>query len=843
MAIGRSNSQPVSKGRLPHLAAIVLFVSCVLFGPFPLETEAQVRGPEFKVTPLFGGYYRDGGWATFEIRLRNGPNPWQGSVRADLSYEADNRVGFSQSVELAAGAESRFFFYMLPTRYEPRFDLVLYNQNGREVSRQSIHLEPVGKFDYLIGVVAGPDKMGVKGLPQPGIVKVRQNDYRFILLPLVPGDLPDQGEALNTLDSILIGDLDNVPLNKAQQRTLLSWVEEGGKLWFSGGTNFATQLNSFDPAFMVARSQGEVQLDRLNARNLPDDMLPPLSQAGKSLALQRLVPEADARVVLDDVNSKLPLSLVRPLGRGSLSVTAFDLLNAPFSDINATNRFWGGVADAADLRPEHSTLRQSLYDMPFIHRQIASRPPVQLPDALWLLVGMLVYAVLAGLLAHWTARRLDRPLLTIVAIPGIGLGLGGLIWLLNATSAPGQVQLNRVALVQFYEGNTATVRSFGLSTGSDKYTLEIGRPAAAIGNPLYRPQSVRLNDARLRATPPQLFGQNGATSEVLARPVESDNTALQTFSKQDLLEASFPVETNLSILPDASALTGTITNSSGWRLKESVLVYGNNFLSLGELGVGESRRIVLPLANRPSFLPEPRVDPGLYGANIAFTESTTANLDLEQWKRNLRWITLNTAYLNGRFAPVLQNYRLYLTGWLEDEAATALLGPARTQEGMSISVRDSALLIRPLNFSYQPSGQKEQKFSAAGLNASRLSATNVSPDPKDFLKMGGAGQASNVVLQYRLPEELKGLPSRLTLFVNSETENQPGIPANPQLEIYNWSQQSWEPICPQGDISASFDLPASVLSAYIQPQSGFIRLRASTTAEAFNLKQLNLQLG
>src|SRR4051794_23405982 len=42
--------------------------------------------PEFKAQPLFGGRYRDGDWATLEVKLHNGPQPWQGEVCAILPY-------------------------------------------------------------------------------------------------------------------------------------------------------------------------------------------------------------------------------------------------------------------------------------------------------------------------------------------------------------------------------------------------------------------------------------------------------------------------------------------------------------------------------------------------------------------------------------------------------------------------------------------------------------------------------------------------------------------------------------------------------------------------------------
>ena len=825
-----------------RLILVVGFLSSLILvaSTGPAQARLDLATPSFKVKTLFEGYYRDGDWASFEIKMRNGPQPWHGQVRTTLSYTPGNDYTFNRAVDLAANEESDFFFYMLPTRYEPRFEIKLYDANGEVVGNEAVQLQPISKADHIVGVLTDPQKAE---LPRPGIIKYRQNDARTIF---VPADPPDRSDAFNTLDAILIGNLAQTQLTAAQWRTITGWVEEGGRLWLSGGPAFSKLSQTLDPLLLAARSQGTIELSRLSAHNLPDTVLPDL-QLATTIQVQRLATEAGSQVaVLADSGplEGLPLVVSRPLGRGSIVTTAFDLLSPPFVAPDGANSFWGSIAEAADLAPDNLSLRQSLFGMPDLLRQLASQPPPELPDPLWLLFGLVGYTLVAATGGYLLCRKLDQPLLAFGLAPVIAIVGAGLIWGWSISQANAQVQLRQVSLLSFYtDGSPVGVKSFAITSGADleNYTLEL-KPNAG-SSWLYRPQLLVLNNPQLIAAPPRGFVQSAQANitQIQSTPTNQEGRQqIQAYGGQGLLESRLNTESNFAVLADGSGLGGTVTNTSTWTLNDAALVLADNYLLLGNLAPGQQRKVVFPLPRLSGFLPRPRIEANLYGANLANTDSAKANSTQEQWRRNLHWAALNAAYLNGRFAPQQQSYNLYLTGWVEGQPATALVGAASSANGLSLRQQDTALLIKPLNFSYQPDPTTQKVVvPPSNLIANRLSSNNITLSIDGTLQMAEGG---SIVMQYRLPAQLRIEPTIIKILLKAEQEGSAGQAANPQLEIYNWGRQSWELISKADDPRSQLDLNQTNLSRYVEPSGGFLKLRASANNTRYIIRQLNVGL-
>jgi hypothetical protein len=317
----------------------------------------------------------------------------------------------------------------------------------------------------------------------------------------------------------------------------------------------------------------------------------------------------------------------------------------------------------------------------------------------------------------------------------------------------------------------------------------------------------------------------------------------QAYGSEGMLDTQLPIESNLSVLPDANGLGGTITNSSSWNLTDVTLVLGDNYLYLGNLPAREHRKVTFSFKRQPNLFPRQNVEMGLYGATIASADSTSdTNETQDLWQRNLRWTMLNTAYLNGRFSALYQSYSLYLTGWLEGTSVSELVGTTNVTDGLKMRQQNFAFLIKPLPFSYQPdSNQTQILIPAPVLVPNHLSSSNTSPSPD------GSGNiklspGSSMVLQYRLPAQLNMQATRLSFFVMSRREDRNGPVATPQLEIFDWNRQSWEVITNQGDTRQQIDLTNPTVSSFIEPIGGFIRIRVSTKSDLYLLQQLNIEV-
>ncbi len=815
----------------------------------PLEAHAQplaapATPPQFKVQTMYNGYYRDGEWATLRVQLQNGRQPWRGEVRANLSYSPDNNYNYNHKVELSSDQNSSFFFYVFLTRAEPRLEIGLYDAGGQQIALETLKLQLIVGSDYIIGTLTDPDKVIV---PRPGVTKIRQSDARSVFVPLAPADLPDRSDALNTFDALLIGDVEAGHLTALQWRILAGWVSEGGRLWLSGGATFPNLTKVLDPAILPARSEGQTQAASLKGRFLPDALLPVLNaNPNQSLTLQKLTAQPGAVVTTrQEGPDKTPLIIAKAYGRGSVVATALDLLAPPFLERGEANAYWSAMADSANAAPDNAFLRRSFFDNDIVLRTMATQPPTDLPDATVLLILLVVYSagVVSG--SYWLARRMDKPLLVLMCFPAIALIAGAAIWTLGASRAAGQVHLNRIGMAAFYADSLpANVKSFGVSVGAatdqENYILKLSEPANAGSDWLYRPQNLALPNQQLPGVPPQGFSQNSPKWAAELQSASNRVTQLQIFGTQGGLEKSLPIEASLSVSPEGNGLLGTISNSTNLNLSEVVLVQGENFLSLGDLAAGESRSINFNFNRTGTILQRQSIERGLYGSNLSNRASTEDSaLSTEDWQRNLRWVTLNAAYLNGRFAPLYQNYPLYLTGWLNGKAAEQLLGTTSLSSNLSLREQDALLLIKVLPFSYQVSNDPTRLIvPSTTLQGSRLAASDVSFVPID----SSAKMEDNAVLtiQYRLPPGTTARPDRLSLLVNSRLNDRNGPPASPQLELWDWAQQSWHIVANPGDTRTRLDLGVAEIANLIDAD-GFIRIRATSKGGVHILQQLNFE--
>ncbi|HEX2909247.1 MAG TPA: hypothetical protein VH186_00460 [Chloroflexia bacterium] len=824
-------------------ALLIVLLVCLPSTATTTYAQANPKPPAFKVQTLVKGYYRDGNWVTLAVSLQNGPQPWRGEVRALLPYDPQTFYNYARNVNLAAGASLDFNLQILPTHYEPHFDVNLYDENGNQVASQKVSLLPVLNTDYLIGVLSEPNDPST--VPYPGVFRIRPNETRTVFEPVPASLLTDQSIGLTNVNALLLGNVKPEQLTGKQWQNLLGWVEQGGRLWISGGPQFARLSQFLGPGALPALSEGTFNLNRLSGKALPDTNLPILD--GQNFNLQKLVPTAAGRVTMLQ-SGNIPLVAGRALGRGSVVVTAFDLLSPPFTEPDKANNYWSIIADTSDPSLEHVFLKQNLFEMPDILRQVIAQPSRNIPDPTWLLAALFAYIGLMLVGFYYFVRKRNKTLMIYWIGPLLSVMLGWLVWFAASNLGAGEVQINRVAIVAYPADNDsspATVTSFFTSAGLQRDAetkLQINNPSQITGSMLYRPQNPTFDGGMLQAKPPTIIRQDGASEPSVIESLPAAPTYVQVFAGQGTLESQLNIEAQVAVEPDGNGLIGTIANHSPYSLADVALVLGDNYLYLGDFPAGATQRVEFPFKKLPGFLPRQSIDPNMYSANISAEDPISKNTSYtyEQWQNNLAWTTLNASYLSGQFSSQYESYSLYITGWLREEAAEKLLGQVKNAGSGTLRQHNAALLLKPLPISYQPAQNSSTVLvPAASLVSVRSNDVRITPEIEGDLKIGKEGSTT---LQFRLPPQTKMLPSRLSLFVESESQANPGSHTNPQIEIFDWTTQKWVLIAKMDDQRSRYNLTGPEISNFLEPVGGFVRIRASALNGSYRLTQLNLEI-
>jgi hypothetical protein len=869
------------------IIAILFVLVCLL--PFAsatpnLNAAVPAQAPEGQIKmslrPLYGGFYQDGKWTAIEVTIDNQTdNPWTGELKAVLPINANSAEStFAKYVAVGAKTTERFNFYLLPTqRPNTPVPIVLYDSQQRELARENVRLQLYATSDYIVGYLA--DESVPLTFPRVTSVTIKASSFRLIPFKLEPKSLNDRQETLDSLNLIIVGDLSPDKLNDEQRQALFSWINNGGQLIFAGTPKLAGNILAITAENLAGLSpvqvSGQTDVDRLNLRsiNLENNFLINLPQP---TTFNRLVPTKNAFVSLQQFEENLPPVMVtRSFGRGSISVLAVDPLGAAFSSGNFLRNWWSQVIDSGLSVFDYSWINQNLFSQNGISNILLNLPAPNQPNPALFLLAIGAYIFLVVPVTYFGLKRVEKVQLAWAVIPGLAVVFGlSLLWAVSFLPV-GDVYLSRINLLMANEDETpVSMESFVLvsSANEDPYKLTFDSAKT-----LVRPQFLSANSpSQSAALPPDIILQNDHAGNTVIRSTSEGRGRLQVFGAEGWQNLNTPIETNLQFQED-DTIVGTVINKSPLTIRDAVLVFGDNYLPLGDWSPGEEKRVNFLLRLKPNFMPRSNIDPALYrmpnsvaslsyntptpiaqftplptpGAAFSPGEGATGEKQLA----NVKWMILNSAYLNGRFGASYRVNNLYLAGWLDEDIIKTPLSMA---ERRSVQ-QDLTLLIKPLQINY---GAENGKVTVPPHSMLVDRIVDMSRST-----LGGYNLANNqqMVLQYRLPGELstpKFQPTVISVGLNAyrEQDRRSIVPNNiwrgrwadpieagsfqnnPKVELWNWETGTWESVASQGDNRARIDISRPDLGAFVFPGSGYIRVRLSVANETIFLGQVSLAI-
>ena len=256
--------------------------------------------------------------------------------------------------------------------------------------------------------------------------------------------LPVHWKGYDSVDFFVIRGVSLVErrISKRQQQALLDWIQRGGTLLVSGGTDLRQLRGSFLETFLP------VELGSLRgATQLPESM-------------RRLGFAADSPFDLIELKSKpgmVPLAgdgdqiyiAKRFLGGGQIISLGFDYNAPPFSDSPGAEAFWKWMLGTEAQTPRHVEAR---YEANRRHDEkiqtlLATVPSAKAP-LIWLLfVFLVVYVLGFGALIWWSGQGKPRLYwgggiaLTVLFLCGV---------ILPRYFVPSPVSVNRFSILSVY---------------------------------------------------------------------------------------------------------------------------------------------------------------------------------------------------------------------------------------------------------------------------------------------------------------------------------------------------------------------------------------------------------
>ncbi|MFV9506366.1 MAG: DUF4350 domain-containing protein [Oscillochloridaceae bacterium umkhey_bin13] len=736
------------------MLALVLTLALVV----PVQAQSAVT---ISAQPAFEGNYLPGTWLPITVRVRNDGPDQNALLAASLPGAAFRNV---QLLDLPGGAEKEVTIY---AAMEGNARSVSLSLEAGSVILASQELEVRPRADERIfALLAGrelrlnlPRRQDLAGSPITDVVVDR-------------ADLPSRAAGLSSLALIMLYDLPTNQLSPAQAEALLGWVMAGGHLFIAGGNDLSATLASLPEQLVAASVAGSGQINAQPLADLAGEPGPDLLPG----AILRPGPDARSFGTRDQ-----PAWVQLAVGRGAVTVLAFDPATPAFANWPAAPLFWNAIlrSPLVTNTPFGSHPGTDLIQENILAGALSALPTINLPPA-DLIFGLLaIYAIVVGPGVALLLRRRDRQAMAWLVVPGVALGVGAVVFGLALSLRADQRVVSQLSLVEALEGDQVRVRTLLGGLVPQEQILPTEGSATMLSRPV-------------RGVSGQ-YGAVGSLGGDLVQDHPNLNLAFEAWRLQGVLaeqQQAWPGVT-AAILTGPEGLQIELRNASDQTLREVVAVYGERIVVLGDLAPGTQRVEAWPAMPVGGVR---RSGPLSYLVLRDQIEAARVPGQAPQRSDIAREALINAALTRGS----AQDEGPVVLAWLDQPPLSLELrepGPARQATTLLVlrpKVTGQGLVVLPIGW-LRPDLYADGRLPCFGGE--------------------GAGFAPNVLpltIPMRLPPGMGGLEAEALVLTFDSAERWPN--AGITTELYDWSRGVWV----EQDFDGPGDLRVRDPAAYMQ---------------------------
>lgn len=727
----------------------LLVLAVVWMTALPMQAAAE---PVLKAEAVtgFGGYAKAGKWVPAEVTIQNDGAEFEGVIRFHMSTSLGGQ-GFHKGVYdtpvvVPAGSTKRVQLALPLT--EGGVDPALKLMAGDEVVMEiPFQLEVAGEL-MVIGV------LGVEPSELTGLAGRVVGGRKVRLVQLDSARLPSDPLLLENLDGVLMDRFAYGELPEPQRLALQGWVEHGGVLIAAAGpeANRLEGLSSWIP----------LPITGLKTLQVPGVGTAPLSQV-----------EARGGWRVERAAGAQPLALRLDKGRGSVHLLTFDPALEPFASwpglpdvlapmLPSLDAMMGGGMPMGPMGKANMALIDSLNQFPV--REIPSAKPLLILLGVYALVlGPVHFLLLRGF------RRVGWALLTLPILIGAG-GVGA--WAYTKKANASDIMASAVAVLEGQPGG-----------GSMRINMMAG-----LFMPPGSKHSIAIGDALLSPVPPTYFmlrpDRQGALPDLqttfadgrVAHLTPREEWGMQAVSAEAIAPVGGHVSGVLTL--DTQRMTGTLTNHLPFALKGVLVATGNSFVSVGDVGPGESVDVQLMTF---VFAQQWGGDNPLAEViGRAYQFAGSPNPTPEEWARMRRqqmgWAAANVV----SWARSAKQPPAVLIGWTDEQALPLTVdGRKLDVPGMSLYAQPLSVVVSDGDFTLPSSMVTGRLVEMSGVAQGGM------------LRPGWSmGKGESALIEFDVPIDLLGRITELEVKVPSLG----GMPngQNPvELSIFRWTDSTW----------------------------------------------------
>lgn len=767
---------------------------CALFTPLSMTGNALAQ-TEISITAQsgLGGFCKDYQWMPLKINIENNGADINARVQASYKNNADGKTISGVDIALPATSRKEFFLYIMTESLMRDFTVSVMD-GSTLIAKTKLNVQCAGDPTLLFGILADtPSNYTV-------LNNVQAMTEATKVVQLKINDLPDQAQGWGALNALVISNVDTGTLSSQQKQALELWLAGGGKLFVTGGIQWQSTAAGLSNLLPIQPTH--TKKSTLTA--LSDYVL----EEGSPLEGEADFATGDLQTganILVEQNSA-PLLAEKEIGFGKVYYFAADPGLQPLSDWGGMKTIYKHLLAFKSPKPSWSDKNWDLYSANYA---LATLPELTLPPFLYICGWLGFYIISVGPANYLILRRIKRTELSWVTVPVLVILFTSLAYFSGYAYRGTKPILNRIMLMQGWQG------------------VKQAQANALVG--VYSPTRTTYNVESQNqfliypfdSTYEDLQGDNNwvslkTDSGNIAPNIRVEIGGMKSVSTEGFLP-SLSIQHNLAyILTEKTpVLMGSITNTSGHTLKNTLLITPGGWETLGEFAPNENKKVKVTQFNGNGS------NANRYTLTTALGWDSLSNDQKEQQRHSQFFQAVNTSYTD----TINANAGIYLMAWIDDEIPVPI-----TLQSKETKQTDTLFYIEKLTPTLEI--QSEKIMLTSGVYGWESSLGDTLITNSNNLQSGGY----NIRFQPSLPIHFSRVDG---LTFNIGTNN---MPQQVHPNLWNFQTKIWQPFALnsyggfslpnasqyvgmdgeillniQGDTNSYFDVTSIDFSLMVQP--------------------------
>jgi hypothetical protein len=627
------------------LKKILLFLwLCALCAPMARGVSAQA-GETITLAAQagFDGMCRNGAWLPVRVTVENTGGDFDARVQASYKNDQGGLSVYAVDISLPATSRKEFFLYIQPTGSVRNFDVSVLD--GKTIRAQKkMNISCSGNDTLFFGVLADdPTPYNILNDIHP------LNGGRTNLAQLTLSDLPDRAQGWSALDALVISNVDTGKLTADQKQAMQLWLANGGKLFVTGGINWATTSAGLRDVLPIDITSTKKVMGLPALSTYVKDSEPLAYDATLAVGKSR----EGAQVLVQQY--EVPLLIEKQIGYGKVYYFTADPGLQPLNT-------WDGMKEIyihlLAFKPRQPVWAQSAWEAYSANNALSALPELELPSFLYICCWLGLYIIAIGPINYLILRRVKRTELAWVTVPVLVILFSCLAYVAGFAYRGVRPILNRLALAQGWDGvSEARVNNLVGVYSPSRTTYNIQTEDQFM---LYQPSGM---DSDLQGNNDWLLLKN--ESGTTLPDVRVEIGGMRSIGAEGAMPAlNIQHDLILTLTKSDPKLTGTVTNMSDHTLHDAALVTPTDWQLLGDLKPNESQKVSYSFSNAGTMT----LDTSTLLSALGMSSYPSSN-DKDMVRRS-SFFQASVISVNGY---VVSNPGVYLMGWVEDAPASVSL--------------------------------------------------------------------------------------------------------------------------------------------------------------------------